>query len=580
MPPKESPSARTTVYRLQNLPNLEAAIRGKYLTDERFTATPTIVGGREALLVAGTMHRDQAAWAARLATIANQPVEVGNTTAAAVLLVRDAEDTAFAMTYGMGFQLLEPATMDPGFGMRVAIRTASPDAIQSLTRTELDYRSRTDRSSIPAGESLRGFGMGDFGEVITRICGTARLSGLAVGKKDIRVRAADALSVPLGKKPSTLIADLEAISTALRRTANPELQALEQLVRVKRPDLIEELETNLRSALNGNDSARLALGWPHERIDDNGTPVSYKLTGTGNRSTGVNDDLPTLAILVNALRSKSPHDPLAAANSVKVQLFRDADGEDPVSQAIPAKYWLFYEATLKGTRYCLFDSRWYAMDTAYAQRLQDHVEKIFDRAAPVEMPDWNIDEHRDESEYNEMAASEVGGLMLDRKLLQTKQHPRGFEACDIITPNGDFIHVKHTPKSSAASHLVAQALVATNALQHDDEARKELQEIVIKAGGSKELIPTRPTSIVLGIARDKSVTPSDLFSFTQVTVTRLDTALATAGITLTIAPICVYLALKSIRPLMPDSTPELHAGICHSLLHKIPDSPFGHFRSK
>ena len=50
-------------------------------------------------------------------------------------------------------------------------------------------------------------------------------------------------------------------------------------------------------------------------------------------------------------------------------------------------------------------------------------------------------------------------------------------------------------------------------------------------------VPTKPESVVLGMARSDPVTPSDLFSFTQVTVTRLDTTLAEAGITLTIAPI-------------------------------------------
>ena len=133
MPQKESRSARTTVYRLRELPDLKSAIRSKYLTSGGFTERATTVGGREALLVTGAMHRELAAWAERLTAISGKPVEVGNTTAAAVLLVRDGDDTAFAMTYGMGFQLLEPAAVDPGFGMRVAIRTASPDAIQSLT---------------------------------------------------------------------------------------------------------------------------------------------------------------------------------------------------------------------------------------------------------------------------------------------------------------------------------------------------------------------------------------------------------------------------------------------------------------
>ena len=127
--------------------------------------------------------------------------------------------------------------------------------------------------------------------------------------------------------------------------------------------------------------------------------------------------------------------------------------------------------------------------------------------------------------------------MLDRQLIRTTQNRRGFEACDIITPTADFIHVKHTPRSSTASHLVAQAAVATDALRHDNEARGKLQEVVVAAGGDASWVPARPKSVVLGIARSKPVTASDLFSFTQVTVTKLDISFAEVGISLTIAPI-------------------------------------------
>ena len=331
--------------------------------------------------------------------------------------------------------------------------------------------------------------------------------------------------------------------------AKPELRALERFVRIKRSDLLAELEAELRSALIGSDSGRLALGWPHERIDDNGTPSSYKLTGTGVRDSGVSDDVPTLDELVAALRTKRPDDPFAAASTIRVHLFRDADGNEPVSAAIPATHWLFYEVNLRGTRYCLFDSRWYAMDTEYAERLQRHVEEIFERSVPISMPTWDTTQYPDEHSYNAMAASTIGGLMLDRKLIRTTQNPRGFEACDIITPNADYIHVKHTSKSFPASHLVAQVAVAADALRHDNEAREKLREVIVAAGGDGDWVPTRLKSIVLGMARSDPVTPSDLFSFTQVTVTKLDTSLAEVGIRLTIAPIrALFRDLKCSAP--------------------------------
>ncbi len=537
MPRSKSPSARTTLYRLRGLKDLKSAIRAKDAKYDGFTHTPIVVEGREALLVHGAMHRDRAAWALRLSAISGVPVEVGNTTAAAVLLIRDGDATAFALTYGMGFLLLDQAVVDPGFGMRVAIRTASPEAIRSLTRTELDHRSRTDRSSIPAGDALRGFGMGDFGEVITRLSAPARLPGLTAGNEPVMVWAADALSLPLGKTSKTLVADLDVVSHALTLEARPELRALEQFVRVKSSELVSELKAKLRSELISGDWKRLAIGWPHERIGHNGTPSSFRLSGTGMRGAATSDDVPTLEDLVSALQAKKPEDPLAAADTIKIQLFRDADGEELMSSAIPATHWLFYEVILHGTRYCLFDSRWYAMDTDYAKRLQSHVKEAFDRSAPISMLEWDTTQYKDEKTYNSMAASHVEGCVLDGQLIRTIHHPHGFEACDIITPAGDLIHVKHIRESSAASHLVMQVAVATDALRHDNDARAGLREVVVGVGGDEKWIQTPLKSVVLGMARNRPVTSDDLFSFTQVTVSRLDTSLAEAGIKLTIAPI-------------------------------------------
>lgn len=537
MPRKQSPSVRTTLYRVRGITDLSDAIRAKYLSPGTFSATPTTVEGNESLLVAGAMKREETTWAGRLSAISGVDVALGNTTAAAVLVIRAATNEAWALAYGMGFQLLEPAHIDPGFGMRVAIRTAKPDAIQSLTRSELDHRSRTDRSSIPAGEALRGFGIGDFGEVVTRISGTATLAGLAIGDTRVRIRAADALSVPLAKSPSLLMSDLNAIAATLELTPQPELRALEQFVRVKSEETIKKLEEALRAALSGGPAGRLALGWPHERLDDNGTPSAFKLLGTGKHQVEPSDDLPTLEDLLDAIAEKAPNDRLAGASSIKVQLFRDSDGEEPVSAAIPAIHWLFFEQEMNGVRYCLFDSRWYAMDTDYAQRLQAHVDEIFARPPAVSLPDWTVATHPDEGQYNLMAAAALGGVMLDRQLLRTAAHPRGFEACDIVTKDGLLVHVKHTPKSSAVSHLIAQAMVATDALRYDNEARQKLRDLTTKAGGDPSWLPERVGAVMLAMARPQPITADELFSFSQVTLSRLDSSLSEAGVKLTIGSV-------------------------------------------
>jgi uncharacterized protein (TIGR04141 family) len=187
-----------------------------------------------------------------LSGLTSQPVVLGNTTAAAVLVIRNGAESAWALTYGMGFQLLDQAKVDGGFGQRIAIRVADPNELNSLTRTTLDQRSRTDRFSIPSGDHLRGFGVGDFGELVTRLVAKARISSLTGGSKPIRIRGADALSVPLGRKPEALIADLDTLDGILDRPAVSGLEVLEQLVAVKHdPERIDALEISLSEAPHG-----------------------------------------------------------------------------------------------------------------------------------------------------------------------------------------------------------------------------------------------------------------------------------------------------------------------------------------
>lgn len=68
-------------------------------------------------------------------------------------------------------------------------------------------------------------------------------------------------------------------------------------------------------------------------------------------------------------------------------------------------------------------------------------------------PDWTLpawngapgrpeDGRREEKYYNAYAGEVPGFLCLDRKLVRTRAHPRGFEACDLLGTDQELIHVK------------------------------------------------------------------------------------------------------------------------------------------
>jgi uncharacterized protein (TIGR04141 family) len=155
MAPARSPAVRTTVYRLINLRDLHRAIRERYRDSDDFSLTELDVR-RLALLATGSVVVEQVTWAPTVELLTGVSVNMGGETAAGVLVIRldpDA-DGAWALSYGMGFQMLDSRYIDPGFGQRVAVRSADPETLRSLTRTtSTSGRERIDRPSRVASLS-------------------------------------------------------------------------------------------------------------------------------------------------------------------------------------------------------------------------------------------------------------------------------------------------------------------------------------------------------------------------------------------------------------------------------------------
>jgi uncharacterized protein (TIGR04141 family) len=363
--------------------------------------------------------------------------------------------------------------------------------------------------------------------------GRATIDGLTAGNTPVRIRGADALSIPLGRKPDALVADLDVLNDLLDEDPAPDLAILEQLVPVKAPTVIETLESALEDELDAEHGS-LALSWPHERIEENTAPASWRFWGAGRHAP--QDNIPELDDILDEMRKRPAGQRVERASTLKVQLFRDGDGEDAMSTAIPVIKWLAFEHDLDGRRYCLHDGVWYLMTYDYAANLKEHTQKLFDRGPGVELPAWPIGQSEDE--YNQAAAAVLGGVCLDKKLLYTSLHRRGIEACDVLTADGTFIHVKQMDGSAPASHQIAQALVSADALMYDSEARVKLAEKVEANGGDPALIPDRVERVVLAMARkDAPLTADNLFTFTQVTLMRGVQMLQVRGVDVFVAPI-------------------------------------------
>jgi uncharacterized protein (TIGR04141 family) len=304
------------------------------------------------------------------------------------------------------------------------------------------------------------------------------------------------------------------------------------------PELIAALDLALDTAIGAPTGKRIGLAWPHEQTEENRPAVGYRVLGLGRGKAGPFDDLPTLDDLIGLASSESAGKRVERLRKLRIQLLSEPDCDDTVvaSSAIPATKWIAFETDHDGRRYFLHNGSWYLMDQDYAERLKAQTKVILSRSPGFIMPDWPASINREE-DYNKQAASVLGGLVLDQKLAYTTLHRRGIELCDLLLSDGTLVHVKKLRRSDAASHQIAQALVSSDALLYDEDARTKFGAVIGKAGGGAEWKPKQLKKVVLAMARPGPLTEDTLFTFTQVTLVRSVTALQERGVEVFVAPI-------------------------------------------
>jgi uncharacterized protein (TIGR04141 family) len=129
---------------------------------------------------------------------------------------------------------------------------------------------------------------------------------------------------------------------------------------------------------------------------------------------------------------------------------------------------LVFETEIGGKLYILSGGHWYQVDKGYRDKVQSYVAKI--PKLELDLPEADLE--KTEAEFNEAAAAKLDGVCLDGKLVGVGGVDR-IEICDVLTKDGDFIHVKKRGSSSTLSHLFAQGVTSTDLLLGDDAFRAD-----------------------------------------------------------------------------------------------------------
>lgn len=538
-----TPTRKCSLYRLRltgpvDQEDLRAVVADQYLDRAECTVQSVDHDGLVGLAVTGSIAPGPADWCRTLSRLTGLPTDEHNRTSLGLLIVRT--DTAlYALSFGMGYLMIEPGRIDPGFGIELAVRCLDADRITKVRRQLMDTRGRTDENSATGGEPIRGFGIEQFGEIVSHISG--QMTDVPLTFSRDRNRAAHltgsdrSVKVHLGATPTALLHDLRRIEEACARPDPlPALSFIAQIRPLRSADpRIAELDRRLDAMLASGAEPKVALAVPGDCRDRYELVESFSVT-VGGQSV----HLPELSVhdLLDPIRDRPVGQRLTALHRGRVQMFTDTDGEEAASRALPADQWLTAELVDNAVHYFRWQGQWYEIGSEYLTTIEERIAEILGRASHVVLPAWPDD--MDEGRYNELVAEQDGYLLLDKQTVHTERfRGGGLEIADALGPDGQLICVKKASKTAPLNHLFAQGRVAVETLRFDPVARGQFLD-KIPAGHPGDRTFRAPT-VVFGVRlKDgRAVTPDSLFAFAKVSLLQAATALDGLGARLEVVSI-------------------------------------------
>ena len=137
--------------------------------------------------------------------------------------------------------------------------------------------------------------------------------------------------------------------------------------------------------------------------------------------------------------------------------------------------------------YVLSGGDWFRISKAHRDKVEDFVRGLPELR--LDLPAADLSE--DEGAYNAAAATAIGGVCLDEKLIGLGGVDK-VELCDILTKDGTYIHVKKRGRSSTLSHLFAQGVTSAEMLLNDQQFLADAAERVKKADFTfSDIVPTK-----------------------------------------------------------------------------------------
>lgn len=390
-------------------------------------------------------------------TNSNIPLLTNSSNRAILFLKVDSR--LYCCSFGYGQYLLNPASIERNFGLKTSLNSINPDKLRSMDKAKLNELTVQTRIQSSRTTDRGSFNIDIIGDLLKSITGETLDKSLGNN-----ITGTDAAYIT----PKIEFVDIAPAVTKLNGYYKLErykesFDWIDNLEHEKNPDLIDDLNEALVEALKQKDTIKTSIAPPFITDWTNFTGISFTPKG----------DLTDFEIE----KYYEYKDDLSQFNIDKLRAsylyFEEREDENRISMSLMKC--LNFQTEVNNNLYVRTLGKWYKISKVFSDKIMEEVRRIEESTIPyIECEkDWN------EGDYNEaLANSNTGYSLFDRKLIRCEAVKSSIEACDVLTKDREFIHVKPKNQSSTLSHLFSQGRIAAVALNSDKEFRKKMRTII------------------------------------------------------------------------------------------------------
>lgn len=390
-----------------------------------------------------------------------------------LLLIR-LQGFVFALTFGYGKSLLLDDVEITNFGLKTTLNGVNPERLRSIDMVSVMNLGLQTRMQTAQQGNKSVFGTEVVNDLLRTVTGKPLNNELG-----LTISGQDSLAL----RPKMDFKDLSKILAEILTVYQNENYKehfgwIDNIQAVKSKQLVDELNDEMITALRDpNRWLEISMA-PPEPIDWE----AYTCCGFSARGEkGV--ELTTEGFIFSLADGK-----IVDLETLKRrQVYLEKVDSEEVEKLWKVYQCIVFETVLNSKRYILASGVWYQVDDTYALNVADYVRAL--PTSTFQPIDPKVGEH--ETPYNaRLAASRPDYSLADRKNVRCEFAKSVIEPCDILTADGQMVHVKPGRRSSTLSHLFSQGRVAAEAFRRDKPFRKGVRRnLIAEAKIDKNVIP-------------------------------------------------------------------------------------------